>query len=442
MPQVLILGAGLVAGPLVDYLHKQKLQLTLASHILAEAEKLARGRSNIHPVALDVSDAEALAVGISQHQIVVSFIPFALHPLVARACLKNGVHLVTASYRSEQMAAFDQQAKERGITILNEMGFDPGLDHLSAMSVIDKIRQQGGHIKSFVSWGSGLPAPQDNDNPFGYKFAWSPISVLLAMQNEARFLKRGKIITVAASNLLDRPLSAWTGEKEKFEGYPNRDSLPYQQAYGLTDIRNLMRGTLRYEGNLAIMRQARDVGLFDQTSSRIKGNWLSLMSQLTHLPPQDLPRKWAVDARIKQAFKWAGMFDPHNKIDADSTLEAFCQRLQTKLVFKPHEQDMALLIHKFAYEDIQGQVHYCMSKFKLLGDKEGHSAMARAVGTPAAIATKLLLDGKVSQTGSILPVAKEFYSQILPVLDAEGLSCNEQEIALAHTGFLKEIECP
>lgn len=441
MPQVLILGAGLVAGPLVDYLHKEKIDITLASHIISEAESMAQGRENINPITLNVSDPEALDACVRLHKIVVSFIPFNLHPLVAKACVHNKVHLVTASYRSEAMANFDKPAKDAGITILNEMGFDPGLDHLSAMSVIDKVQQQGGKVKTFVSWGSGLPAPEYNDNPFGYKFAWSPISVLLAMQNEARFLQHGKVITVSASHLLDTLIQAWTGEREEFEGYANRDSLPYQNAYSLEGIDTLMRGTLRYKGNLEIMRQARDIGLFDQTHSLNDGNWLSLMSHLTNIPKNDLPEKWSINEQVKQAFIWAGMFNEHNTISADSAIQAFCQLLEDKLVFKPLEQDMALLIHKFAYEDNAGKMHYRMSKMKVFGDKQGYSAMAKAVGTPAAIATKLLLNGKVSQTGSILPVAKEFYSQMLPVLDTEGLSCKEKDIDINTTGFLKEIEC-
>ncbi len=440
MSQVLILGAGLVAGPLVDYLYKEKIAITLASHILSESQTLARSRDNINPISLNVSDAEALSNCVKQHKIVVSFIPFTLHPLVAKACLKNKVNLVTASYRSEEMAAFDEDAKSAGITILNEMGFDPGLDHLSAMSVIDKVQQQGGTVKTFVSWGSGLPAPECNDNPFGYKFAWSPISVLLAMKNEARFLNHGKVVTVSADNLLDSPIQAWTGEQEKFEGYPNRDSLPYQQAYGLQGIDTLMRGTLRYAGNLEIMRQARDIGLFDQARLLTEHNWLTLMARLTTIKEHDLPEKWAINQKVKQAFIWAGMFDERILIKADSAIQAFCELLEDKLVFKPDEYDMALLLHKFAYEDNQGDIHYCMSKLKVFGDKGGYSAMAKAVGTPAAIATKLLLDGKVSKTGSILPVAEEFYRQILPVLDAEGLSCQEDEIDSSNAGFLKETE--
>lgn len=439
MSQVLILGAGLVAGPLVSYLNKEQISITLASHITEEAQKMAQGKSLVTPIKLDVGNREELRTAVTRHKIVVSFLPYKLHPVVARVCLKEKVHLVTASYRSVEMEQFHQQAKEQGVLILNEMGFDPGLDHLSAMNVIDSIKDNGGTVESFVSWGSGLPSPDCNDNPFGYKFAWAPMSVLMAMLNDARFLRNGKIIDVAADHLLDNTITAWTGEKERFEGYPNRDSMPYQSAYGLDDVKNLMRGTLRYEGNLEIMRFAKNIGLFSHQNLETKGKWSDLLAELLAVPSDQLSKNGLIPEHVFEAFKWAGMIG-NDTVSGQSAIEAYCNQLQKHLQFKANETDMALLIHKFAYRDVNGSLKYKMSKFKLYGDPGGDSAMAKAVGTPAGIATKLILDGKVSKTGSILPVNKDFHSKMLPLLKMEGLICSEYDIDDQRGEFLSEVE--
>jgi len=438
MSQVLILGAGLVAGPLVSYLNKEKVTITLASHIIEEAKNLAFGKENVTPITLDVSNKESLNSAIKSHQIVVSFLPFTLHPIVAAACITNKVHLVTASYRSSEMEQLDDEAKKSGITILNEMGFDPGLDHLSAMHVIDEIHDSGGHIDTFVSWGSGLPSPQFNNNPFGYKFAWAPMSVLMAMQNDAQFLKSKEIVKIDADHLLNQKIQAWTGETESFEGYPNRDSLPYIDAYGLHEVSNLMRGTLRYKGNLDIMRFTKSIGLFSNEIISPDLKWNELMSQLMELPSDQLETQSKAPELVTKALNWLGLFS-NQTVNGKTFIEAYCNQLQKYLDFKSGETDMALLIHKFAYRDPLGKMNYKMSKFKLFGDTDGYSAMAKAVGTPAGIATKLILDGKISQTGSILPVSKEFHHQMLPILEIEGLSCKESLIDNQAGDFLIEI---
>ncbi len=437
MNQILILGAGLVAGPLVEYLHRNGFTITLASQFLSEAETLAKSREGIIPVALNVGDEDALGTAISSHLITVSFLPFVLHPKVAKQCLKYKKHMVTASYRSEEMAAFDSDAKDAGIILLNEMGFDPGLDHLSAMSIINEVQKSGGRIEKFVSWGAGLPSMEDDDNPFHYKFSWAPKAVLLALKNPARYLKGGVEISLNAEELINRVLPVWADEEIEFEGYPNRDSIPYQQAYGLQGVDTLLRGTLRYTGHLEIMKSARDIGLLDNRKVPDNvSNWAELMVHLTDLQLQAAP----LSQRVAKAFKWAGMLDANHAIEKElSLLDNFCQLLQQKLVFAKGERDLSLLVHKFSVIGANGNKEYRMSKLKILGDESGYSAMSKAVGTPAAIATKLILERKVSQTGSIIPVTEEYYSNMLPLLDEEGLSCVETVIPKTQKGFLKEL---
>ncbi len=441
MNQILILGAGLVAAPLVKYLNRNGFSITLASQFKQEAEALTEGLSNILPIALDVANEDALGHQVQHHHIVVSFLPFVLHPLVAKQCLKHSKHMVTASYRSDQMKALDKDAKEAGITLLNEMGFDPGLDHLSAMSIINEVQKSGGRVDTFVSWGAGLPSLEDDNNPFHYKFSWAPKSVLLALKNTAKYLKNKQPVILQAKDLISTVRSAWADEPVEFEGYPNRDSVPYREAYGLKDINTLIRGTLRYQGHLEIMKSARDIGLLEERNLPENiSNWRQLIAELTALDQTDLETTLPFKPEVVAAFKWAGMLDANCNIEKDlSLLDNFCQILQQKLVFADGERDLSLLVHKFAITNANGEKEYIMSKLKVLGDKHGDTAMSKAVGTPAAIATKLILDGKVSERGSIIPVSEEYYSNMLPLLHDEGLSCVESKISLTDKNFLKEI---
>jgi saccharopine dehydrogenase-like NADP-dependent oxidoreductase len=441
MNQILILGAGLVAAPLVEYLHRNNFSITLASQFLEEAQALSQGRENIKPVVIDVGSEHGLAQAVQLHQIVVSFLPFELHPIVAKQCLKYSKHMVTASYRSDEMAAFDDAAKSAGITILNEMGFDPGLDHLSAMSVINEVQKAGGRIESFISWGAGLPSMEDDNNPFHYKFSWSPKSVLLALKNEARYLNNKKIRILKAKDLISTVRQAWVDEAIEFEGYPNRDSVPYREAYGLNEINNLIRGTLRYPGHLEIMREARDIGLLKEAKIPENiSNWRQLIANLTNQEMANLNQTLPFKQNVLKAFEWAGMLDENCPIAKDlSIIDNFCELLRNKLVFSEGERDLSLLVHKFVVIRESGKKEFLMSKLKVLGDKDGHTAMSKCVGTPAAIATKLILDGKVSETGSIIPVSEEYYSNMLPLLHAEGLSCVESNIPITQLNFLKEI---
>ncbi|PIP80767.1 MAG: saccharopine dehydrogenase [Gammaproteobacteria bacterium CG22_combo_CG10-13_8_21_14_all_40_8] len=443
MSQVLILGSGLVAGPLLEYLHKHQYSITLASQFLEEAQELAKGRNHILCKTLNVSDERALSEEVSQHEIVVSFIPYALHPLVAKQCIKHGKHLVTASYLSDEMATFDEQAKEQNITILNEMGFDPGIDHLSAMSIIDQVHDAGGSIRSFISWGAGLPSPEHNDNPFGYKFAWAPKGVLLAMLNQARYLKNGKDVICPATELLKSPLQAWTGEEMNLSGYPNRDSIPYKTAYGLDELQDLLRGTLRYEGYLEIMQDAKILGLLDNTNSpEFTGSWPQLLAQMANIPEASVPSELAVSSRTKEAFEWLGLFDRENLVSQSGTyMDIFCNALENKLVFDQGEKDMAFLLHKFGVSYPDGSHRNIMSKLKLFGDGEGlgYSAMAKAVGTPAAIATHLLLEGVLTERGSIRPTGREYYTHILPLLKDEGIECEESIAEVSREEFFREL---
>ncbi|MEO0115444.1 MAG: saccharopine dehydrogenase C-terminal domain-containing protein, partial [candidate division WOR-3 bacterium] len=243
--KILVLGAGLVARPLVDYLLKQSdFFVTVASRTASKAEKLIASHPRGKALEVNVSEPTVLANLIVETDLVISLVPYTFHPIVAQACIQYKKPMITTSYVGDAMRSLDQEAKAAGIIILNEIGLDPGIDHMSAMKIIHRVKNRGGRVISFYSYCGGLPAPEANNNPFGYKFSWSPKGVLLAGKNSARYLKDGKEIFIPGPELFSH---YWVVEIEglgKFEAYPNRDSLPYIELYGLVGISSMCRGTL------------------------------------------------------------------------------------------------------------------------------------------------------------------------------------------------------
>lgn len=244
--EVLVLGSGYVAKPAVDYLSSAGFSVTVASNIVEDANRIVDGLEGCKAVKFDANKPEDLKNLIQKSSTVISLLPAVMHPTIAKECINQKKNMITGSYISPEMSAMSLAAESSGITVLNEIGLDPGLDHLSAMKLIDEVRSQGDQIVSFVSWCGGLPAPECADNPFGYKFSWRPQGVLQATQNPARYLLNGKMINVAGKDLLNsaRPINIHPAFA--FEGIPNRDSTGYIDQYGLAGVQTMFRGTLRY----------------------------------------------------------------------------------------------------------------------------------------------------------------------------------------------------
>ncbi len=257
MKNVLVLGAGLVTRPHVRYLlDVPDLRVNVASRTVSKAEALIDGHPRGVALALDVSNEAELEDLIQQADLAVSMLPYAYHPAVAALCVKHGKHMVTTSYVKDQMRALDGAARKAGIILLNEIGVDPGIDHMSAMKVIHQVEQAGGRVASFLSWTGGLPAPDANDNPFGYKFSWSPKGVLMAGTNPARFQRHGEIVEIPGEELFDNYWPVKVEGLGELEGYPNRDSLPYAETYSINPSDWMFRGTLRYPGWCATLKKA------------------------------------------------------------------------------------------------------------------------------------------------------------------------------------------
>lgn len=440
MSKILVLGAGMVARPLVRYLLGQGYELTLADLYPEKAEALIDGHPRGTAVAWSADDPHRLDELAAAHDLLVSLLPATMHVIAARASLKHGKPMVTTSYVSPEMQALDGEARQAGVLLLNELGVDPGLDHMSAMKIIHQVQRQGGKVSSFRSYCGGLPAPDANDNPWGYKFSWSPLAVLRASANPARYLKNGKEIRIPADLLfLDtHPLDVG-GEVGVLEAYPNRDALPYMDLYGLQDIHTMFRGTLRYPGWCETLRQVGALGIL---GSEVREDWgettmAGLLAQLlgccggAGIKQQTANALWLPeDSAVLDRLAWLGFFDEVKvPLKRGSVMEQLAEAMQQKMIYKEDQRDMLVMHHEFVAEHDSGprRITSTMVDFGIPG---GDSSMARIVSLPAAIAVRQILEGKFQDCGVKIPVTPNIYEPILQELDALGIRLVERTESL------------
>jgi saccharopine dehydrogenase (NADP+, L-glutamate forming) len=443
MKKVLVLGAGMVAGAHVGYLlGLPDVHVIVASRTLRKAEEVVGGHPRGEARQVDLTDEGAVEHFIRECDVAVSLLPFVYHPVVAALCVKHGRHMVSTSYVKEPMAALDGPAKEAGVILLNEMGVDPGIDHMTAMRVIDGVRAQGGAVTSFRSWCGGLPAPEANTNPFGYKFSWSPRGVLLAGMNPARYLEDGGEVFVDGDVLFDR---RWTvpvaveGTVIDFEGYPNRDSLPYRETYGLTGARTMFRGTLRYAGWCEVMNGVKALGLLgEEVWEDLEGlTYRQFTARLLGGADPDVRSGAAAklgvspDAPVIRDLDWLGFFgDDPLAIGRGAPVDVLTARMLEKMSYESGERDMLVLQHQFLaeYPAISAQParnERIVSTMIDFGIPGGDTSMSRTVGLPAAIGVKLILQGAITLTGVQVPVVSEIYEPMLDELEALGIHFTE-----------------
>jgi len=431
---VLILGAGLVAGPLVRYLLGVKgLRMTVATRTVDKAERLIDGARNGTAVALDVDDEAALEALIAKHDLSISLLPYVHHPLVARLCVKHEKQMVTTSYVKDAMRALDSAARDAGVILLNEIGVDPGIDHMSAMQVIHRIRDEGGTLVSFASNTGGLPAPEANTNPMGYKFSWAPRGVVLAGKNPARFLKDGKIVDVPGPQLFAHHGPCAIAGFGELEVYPNRDSLPYIESYGIRSVESMFRGTLRYPGWCNTLKAIVDLGILDETErtnlvgltfGQWTGRLLGMTGKATAL---DLARRLgrSADAKPVTDLVWLGLVsdDPLPK-EATTYLDVLAQRMLSKMQYAPGERDMLVMQHEFVvrYADRTEKILSTMVDY---GIPNGDTSMSRLVGLPAAIAARMILQGEIDLPGVQVPMVPAIYEPVLEELATLGVRFTE-----------------
>jgi saccharopine dehydrogenase (NADP+, L-glutamate forming) len=435
--KVLVLGAGLVARPLVRYLLEHGFQLIVATRTVSKAEALLEGHANGRHVQLDLSDPAGLDGLITESDLVISLVPYTFHVAIARRCLAIGRSMITTSYVSNEMRALGAEAKEKGLLFLNEIGLDPGIDHMSAMRVVDEVGRRGGKILSFRSYCGGLPAQEANTNPWGYKFSWSPRGVLLAGRNAAQYLEEGKLIEVESKELFAHNWPVAAEGVGGLEGYPNRNSMQYVGLYGLEDAVTMFRGTLRYPGWSIMMKGLVDLGWVELTppprNAKTYAGVTAALAQVPELAGDKAALRTAVGSFLSLApesdalerMEWVGLFSDRPVPEADTVLDVIGDLLMEKLAYDDGERDMIVLLHQFVATLQDGRKQQITSTLVDYGIPNGDSAMARTVSLPAAIAARLVLEGEIQLTGVRIPVDREVYGPVLDELANLGIECKE-----------------
>jgi saccharopine dehydrogenase-like NADP-dependent oxidoreductase len=438
MAQVAIFGAGMVARPLVRYLLDQPdTTVVVATRTVSKAEKMIDGHPQGVAKTLDVKDMAGVEEEVKAADVVVSLLPYAYHVAVAELCLKHKKQMVTTSYVSDEMSALDGRAKETGIIILNECGLDPGIDHMSAMRIIHDVADRGGKITSFRSSTGALPSYEANNNPFGYKFSWSPRGVLLASRNSAKWLEDGKEVDIPGEQLFENYYILDVPETGAFENYPNRNSVPYKEIYGLKDAATVYRGTLRMTGWCETLRNIVATGwLQDEPVEGFTGKTFADMTR--HLvgakAGDDLIDATAKFLGIKpfaaimKRLEWLGLFsDEALPADKDNPLDYMNVLTLEKMSMEPGDRDMVVMHHEFLAEFPGGKKEFLTSTLVDYGIPDGDTSVARTVALPAAIAVKMILDGKINLTGVYVPVIPEIYNPILDELEELGIKFVERK---------------
>jgi saccharopine dehydrogenase (NADP+, L-glutamate forming) len=435
MKKILILGAGLVARPLVKYLLDQPdFRVEVASRTVSKAQKLIEGHPRGVAKELNLKSEEALKNEVAGADLVISMVPYGFHPKVAELCIAYKKHMVTTSYVSDAMKKLDGEARRTGIIILNELGLDPGIDHMEAMRVIHEIHDKGGKLVGFISFCGGLPAAEANTNPFGYKFSWSPTGVLLAGKNSAQYLQDGKEVFIPAEKLFESYSLRTIEGLGVFEGYPNRNSLPYIGLYGVPETKTMLRGTLRYLGWCETIRILVRLNVLDQEEKDWTGlTFADFLRKQMGTRAKDV--KKAVSDRlgispglaILRRLEWLGLFsDDPLPLQKGSALDIMSALMTAKLSYLPGERDLICLQHEFFASYPKAGREKIVSTLIDYGIPGGDSSMSRTVGLPPAIGTRLILEGKIRETGVHIPVTPDIYLPILAELKNLNIAFKEK----------------
>ncbi|MBL7932975.1 MAG: saccharopine dehydrogenase NADP-binding domain-containing protein [Bacteroidia bacterium] len=440
MTKILIIGAGRSAIYLIEYLLNQAETYNWEVTVTDMDVNLAQAKTNGHPrakaLAFDIRNETERRRIISEHDLVISMLPAFMHGDVARDCVEFGKHMATASYVSADMKALDSEAQRKNLLLLNECGLDPGIDHASAMKVIDEIHALGGKLVSFKSYCGGLVAPESNDNPWGYKFSWNPRNVILAGQGTAQYLEDGEIKFIPYNRIFSQTDTVTMDAYGRFDAYANRDSISYIDVYGLKNIKTMLRGTFRQAGYCKAWNIFVKLGLTDDTSKITHANKLTYSSLIASFLPTS---KGDLKQRLKQFIGSA--WDKETEVMMDY-LELFSNKpilmeegspaqilqalLEEKWRLKAGDKDMIVMQHQFEYT-LPGKtgIHKKNSSLGVIGKDEHYTAMALTVGLPLAITVKNFLTGKFKRYGVQIPIHKEIYTPLLHELTEHGVVFDE-----------------
>eukprot|EP00771_Trimastix_marina_P002691 gnl/Trimastix_PCT/384.p1 GENE.gnl/Trimastix_PCT/384~~gnl/Trimastix_PCT/384.p1 ORF type:complete len:944 (+),score=433.08 gnl/Trimastix_PCT/384:56-2833(+) len=441
--KILVLGAGNCAGPVIEYLSQfPDISITVGDVNEQAARDLATKYPKTEGIKIDIADKATMDVLAQDHDVLVSMLPYIFHGEVAKLAVKHRKNMVTASYVQPAVRALDEEAKKARVTILNEIGLDPGIDHFSALRILDGCKAAGGKVDSFVSYCGGLPAPECSNNPLGYKFSWSPRGVLLASGNKARFQRDGKIVN--ADNIFDHREKVKILPGFNLEGYPNRDSVPYIDLYRINETKTMLRGTMRYGGFCEIVNSMRQMGLISTEQNPLiqKGaapiTWAEYIKKLSGAATAQegilkaaglLNQPDSESAQnVLYAYKWLGIMGNKPVPQNGAPIDAMCDIMTPLMGYEEGERDMCLLNHQFGLRDKNNRKYEVSSTLVEYGTPGGYSAMARTVGTPVGIAARLVADGVITKKGVHAPMTADIYEPIMQALEKEcGIRMLEKE---------------
>jgi saccharopine dehydrogenase-like NADP-dependent oxidoreductase len=444
MRKILIIGAGRSASSLIKYLleksSEENIQIIIADLSLETAKIKTQNHPNATAIALDINNVTERQNIISSVDLVISMLPAFMHLEVAKDCLHFQKNMVTASYISPEMQNLDQEVKEKGLIFLNECGLDPGIDHLSAMKIIDEIKEKGGKMLLFESFCGGLVAPESDTNLWNYKFTWAPRNVVLAGQGGvSKFIQEGKYKYIPYQKLFRRTEFMEIEGFGRFEGYANRDSLKYRSIYGLENIPTMYRGTLRRVGFSKAWDLFVNLGMTDDSYAMENSENMSYRdftnSFLAYHPTDSVELKLRHYLKIDQDdIIWdkileLDLFNANKKVGLkDATPAQILEKILSEAwKLEAHDKDMIVMYHKFGYE-INGKKEQIDSFMVNIGEDQTYTAMAKTVGLPVAMASLLILNGKITQKGVLLPIHKEFYLPILSELENYDIIFTEKKV--------------
>ena len=445
MKRILVIGAGLSSSSLIEYLKQNAAQenweIVVGDLSLELAQSKVEGCERASAIRFDVTNDIQRLNEISRSDFVISMLPAHMHIRVASDCVGLRKHMVTASYVSPEMKKLDEEAKNANVILMNEIGVDPGIDHLSAMRVLDEIRDAGGEIEAFETFTGGLVAPESDNNPWNYKFTWNPRNVVLAGQGIVKFIQEGCYKYIPYHRLFRRVEMLEIEGHGKFEGYANRDSLSYREIYGLENIKTMYRGTLRRPGFCRAWDVFVQLGATNDSyvmeNSETMTHREFINSFLLYNPSDSVELKlqhylgiYQDDVELLEKLEWLGIFDNTVLGIPNATPAQALQRiLERKWKLEPGDKDMIVMLHKFIYS-LEGKRYEINSSMVTKGESQIHTAMARTVGLPVAIVSRLILNGTITTPGVQIPISKEIYEPVLKELNENGIFFTEKKMEL------------
>jgi saccharopine dehydrogenase (NADP+, L-glutamate forming) len=434
MNKVLILGAGMVVKPMVEYLLGNNIEVMIASPMKDRADEMINGHPLGSSLDWSMDDPSMLDSLVSKYDITVSLLPYKYHSDVAVVCLRYGKSLVTTSYIQPGMKDLEESAKNAGLIFLNEIGLDPGIDHMTAMRIIDHIHSSGGKVEEFYSLCGALPAPESANNPMKYKFSWSPKGVVLASRNSALYLKNGRQVYIEPSDLFKDTFDYFFPGIGNLEVYPNRDSVSFMDIYGIPETKTMYRGTFRYKGWCETLDVMKGLNMLDDSVKNYQGmSYAEFLADRAKVDSMNLKQNLITRFGIKensvaiQSLEFLDFFSSEKLQYTESTpFEITSDRMIKKMMLGTDDRDMVALQHVVLASYPDGHKEVIKSSMLDYGTPSTNTSIARTVALPAAIAVRMILENRIDVKGVLRPVIPQIYNPVLDELKTLGVEMKEE----------------